>query len=132
MQRQRRGFKDIDREGIVYGTLPYRAIEVLLGDSAFGKPMDIRAIGCIFCELAVCVRLFRASASTAEMVQECFAQLSQQDKFGCLGGLPKNGDQLSSVAPSLLISGSGFTLLPVATPTVSFIRVAEFRPVQAA
>ena len=51
--------------------------------------MDIWAIGCIAFELAVLSPLFPHPANTKELVQECFAQLGQQDKIGCLGALPR-------------------------------------------
>ena len=88
--RTKRTFDEAEKKGIRYGTLPYRAIEVVLGKIGFGRPMDIWSIGCIVFELVVCSRLFGISYKDADdIARGCFAQLGQQDKIGCLAALPR-------------------------------------------
>jgi len=82
-------FNDAEK-GIPYGTLPYRAIEVLLGDAGFGAPMDVWACGCIVFEVFVGARLFRPSQySIFLMAQEILAQLGMDEELATLGALPR-------------------------------------------
>ena len=86
--RTKRSYSDIEKRGLIYGTLSYRAIEVLLGKANFSKPIDVWSIGCILFEMAVCARLFIAK-DVPSLVSECFAQLGQQGVVGCLAGCAK-------------------------------------------
>ena len=87
--RTMRSFDCIEEQGIPYGTLPYRSIEVILGKKDFGMPMDIWAIGCILFELVVCSRLFVGSSiGPDDVAKGCFALLGQHDKVGILAHLP--------------------------------------------
>lgn len=45
--------------GLEYGTLWYRAVEVLLGDVGWGQPVDIWAAACVWCEMLRYKPLFR-------------------------------------------------------------------------
>ena len=87
--RTQRSFKYIQDTGLEYGTLPYRAIEILLGDKNFGKPVDVWAVGCIIFEIMVCKGLFRPeSRRPGEVIHECFTQLGQLGNVSCLTMLP--------------------------------------------
>ena len=89
-QRFDGGYEDlVEKNGFSCGTLPYKAIEVLLGDTSCGQPMDIWSIGCVVFELIVCAPLFGSPCLPEDMVKQCFAQLGQQHRVGCLSGLIK-------------------------------------------
>ena len=64
-------FEDLVRGGFHRSALPYKAIELLLGDTYSGQPIDIWSIGCIVFELILCAPLFRSPCSPKDMVQEC-------------------------------------------------------------
>ena len=85
--RSKRDFEDTPVGGLEYGTIPYRAIEVMLGARDFGKPADMWAVGCIMFELIVCRGLFRPDATRDEVLSGCFSQLGQQDNIASLGAL---------------------------------------------
>ena len=58
--RRSHSMADVEDEGgLRYGTIWYRSIEVLLGDSAFGAAHDIWSAGCVVAELARREPLFR-------------------------------------------------------------------------
>jgi len=97
--RTKRSYADIEKRCILYGTLPYRAIEVLVGRANFSKPIDVWSIGCILFEMTVCARLFIAK-DVSSLVSECFAQLGQQGAVGCLVGCAK-------WKPSMLVESCG-------------------------
>ena len=84
-------FEDVRQKGLLYGTLPYKAIELLLGDFFFGKAVDVWAIGCIMFEVTVLEPLFNFGSDTnaVDVLRGCIAYLGQKDKLGCLGHLAK-------------------------------------------
>lgn len=57
--------------GIEYGTLPYRAPEILLGDVGFSFPVDTWALSCTFRELLSKTSLFPA-LSAIQVIFEIF------------------------------------------------------------
>ena len=61
--RSQRTRDDVRAHGLMYGTLRYRSIEVLLGDVSFGAPMDSWAAGCIFGEMLLLSPVFRDSSA---------------------------------------------------------------------
>ena len=96
-----RSFDCIEEQGIPFGTLPYRSIEVILGKKDFGMPMDIWAISCILFELVVCSRLFVGNSNGPDDVAKgCFALLGQHDKVGILAHLPHWKPRLHVESPA--------------------------------
>ena len=53
----------IVKTGLQYGTLWYRAWEVLLGDGGFNFPVDLWSLGCVLAEVACGKVLFKQSTS---------------------------------------------------------------------
>ena len=84
--------KEVSKEGLPYGSLWYRSIEVLLGDTAFGKPMDMWAVACIVAEMHRNRPLFRASRRKAmiELIVDTMGDPSK-NAFSYLRGLPLHG-----------------------------------------
>lgn len=61
--------EDIMGGALQYCTLPYRAVEILLGDSAFHYPMDMWALGCIWVELLCKARVFEDNSEIGTIVK---------------------------------------------------------------
>ena len=87
--RPKRDFDTIEKDGLQYGTTPYRAIEIAVGDEHFGKPADMWSAGCVLFEMLVCKGLFRSDIKIDELVPECFAQLGQHDNIAALAAQPR-------------------------------------------
>ena len=130
-QRQKRCFKDIEKNCFINGTLPYSAIEVLLCSIDMCKPMYIWATGCIVFELAVCDRLFRSAVNASDKIQYCSLSLCSNARLAAWLVFTKRG-KFWWLTFTLLISGVGFALLPVATLIVSLHTFLEFWQAHAA
>ena len=80
--RSKRTIEDVTSQGgLQYSTLWYRAIEILLGDTAFAAPVDCWSAGCVFAEMLSHSPLFKAS-SEQRVVLKIFETL----------GSPQGGD----------------------------------------
>ena len=84
-------FEEVRLSGLGYGTLPYKAIELLCGDMSWGKAVDVWAIGCVMFEVTVLEPLFNfgPTGTAADVLRGCIAYLGQKDKLGCLATLPR-------------------------------------------
>ena len=128
--RSVRTFEDAEKVSIQYGTMPYRAIEIVLGAPDFDRSIDIWALGCIVFELRTCELLFYNQWRTwQELVKGCFAQLGQHAEVGCLGVLPRWSPRfavpLSSVDLVLRMSGDSLECkhwIEFVQPLLSFNR----------
>ncbi len=82
--------EEIQKYGLGYGTVHYRALEVLLGSSAFSFPMDLWSIGCILAELATRDYLFKGQSVQGHVVM-IFSAIGfpvDDEVLKCLSKLP--------------------------------------------
>ena len=76
-------------DGFLYGTLQYRSLELLLGFSTFGKPIDVWAAGAVMFELLTLASLFPCLSPRA-MVEGILATASplEEPEVNYLRALP--------------------------------------------
>ena len=94
---------DLPADGLQYQTLGFRAIEIALGDVAWGSPSDCWAMGVLFAGLCGFHGLFRAS-TVEEMVLKIFRRLGSPhgDQVSYFAKLPLYSVQMPvRFAPSL-------------------------------
>jgi cyclin-dependent kinase-like len=82
----------------------YRSPELLVGDTDYGKPVDIWAVGCIFAEITNGMPLFPGESDLDQLFQimKCLGKLSfafNSRLFTYTGNLPPHQRELFSKNP---------------------------------
>lgn len=78
----------------------YRAPELLLGDTGYGKSVDLWAIGCIMGELIDGQPLFPGESEIDQLyvIQKVLGPLTQEQRWGCGAGVGGNVGQRDVLA----------------------------------
>ena len=102
MMSHRTKHMHVSEKGFMYCTLPYRAIELLLGCDQYTTAVDIWSTGCVLFEVITKNRLITAHSNVAfQTAQECCSQLLYSgNRSGGLHSMPGYRPSLIPTLPS--------------------------------